>query len=92
MTRSSALAVALLFAAGLAATLVARAGACECTAPLQLDLMVARSSTVFTGTVIAESIQDIAPQLKSLTPAELSPRGALRFSRQERAHADVKGH
>ena len=39
--------------AGLACAFAAPVRACECTAPLELDLMVARSSTVFTGTVIA---------------------------------------
>jgi hypothetical protein len=60
----------MLLAAGLAPILAASAQACECTAPLQLDLMVARSSTIFTGTVLA-----IAPSanaqyiLLSVTPA-----------------------
>jgi hypothetical protein len=64
------LVVALLVAAGLAASLAARARACECTAPLQLDLMVARSSTVFTGTVVAiQPSANAQYMLLTVTPA-----------------------
>ena len=39
-----------------------------------------------------EPIQDIAPQLKPMSPAGLSSRGALRLSGQTRTLEDMKGH
>jgi hypothetical protein len=69
MSRHAFLPIRFALTAGCTAFAV-QALACECTAPLQLDLMVARSSTVFTGTVVA--IQPSAnPQyvLLTVTPA-----------------------
>ena len=53
MSRSSSLPVALVLAAGLAAAIAAQTYACSCTAPQDLASRVARSSAVFTGTLLA---------------------------------------